>query len=84
MFLIKKISNVINYLTILIGTCCSSLKITATGLAKTKQSSRLGNFEYNKQGSNGKAIYKQTPKNASQSYLYVDPYGSWAVRNVIS
>ena len=73
----------LNYFNFLIGTCCSSLKITATGLANTTQSSRLGTFEYYKQGSNGKAIYKQTPKNGSQSYLYVDPYSSWAVRYIV-
>ena len=51
----------------MIGVCCPTLRVTSNGPAKTAQSSKLGTYEYHKQGSNGKEIFKQI---GGQQYLY--------------
>ena len=77
----------------LIGVCCPTLRITATGPAKTKQSNRLGTYEYYKLGPDGREIFKQTPKVSEQEYLYFaendgwfdfDEGGHWMVSHNIS
>ena len=62
-----------------IESCCSTLKISATGPAKTKQLDRLGKFNYYKLGSNGMKVFKQTPELISETYLYISPHNIWVV-----
>merc|ERR1712136_161470 len=60
--------------------CCPTLRITATGPAKTAQPGRLGTYEYYKLGANGREIFKQTPKFlSSEDYLYLTKAGNWLV-----
>ena len=57
--------------------CCPNLRVTATGPAKTVQSSRFGTYEYYKLGVDGKETFKQI---GSQQYLYFEPtYEDWMV-----
>ena len=65
-----------------IDSCCSTLKISATGSAKTEQWDRLGEFIYHKLGPNGKKVFKQTPEILSESYLFISPNNIWVVWNI--
>ena len=60
-----------------IGVCCPTLTVTSTGPAKDEQGSKMGTYEYYMQDKNGKEIFKH-----GDSYLFVDPHGYWAVRNI--
>ena len=68
----------------LIGICCPTLRITATGPAKTAQSSILGTYEYYRLGPDGREIFKQTPKVSQQHYLYFSNIDKWTVSHIIS
>ena len=68
----------------LIGICCPTLRITATGPAKTAQSSILGTYEYYRLGPDGREIFKQTPKVSTQHYLYFSKTDKWTVSHIIS
>ena len=68
----------------LIGICCPTLRITATGPAKTAKSSKLGNYEFHKLGSDGRDIFKQTPKISQRNYIYFSKTDKWTVSHIIS
>jgi len=67
----------------LIGVCCPTLRITATGPAKTKRGSKLGTYEYFKLGPDGREIFKQTKKGSEQIYLYFNENDLWTVSHNI-
>ena len=71
---------------VLIATCCQSVSVTASGPAKSKQSTIMGKFFFYKMGKNGRPIFKNSKK--LYLYLYLDIYAnatdashySWMVR----
>ena len=68
----------------LIGICCPTLRITATGPAKIAKSSKLGTYEYYKLGPDGREIFKQAPKVSQRDYLYFSKTDKWMVSHIIS
>jgi len=57
------------------GTCCPTLKVSATGTAKIKQHV-MGTYDYHMLDANGKEIFKST---GHDRYLFMSSSHSWSI-----